>query len=309
MRASALSKWLNRHRSPRKPRRTILGVQSFEARTVPAALTGSVYQDLNNNGARDGGEPGIAGVKVQLVGKTDGGQAVHMSATTDAQGAYSFTGLASGSYMLIEMHAAGFKNGTANPGSHGGTALGPNVIKGIDVCGCDATGYNFGEVPAPACSNQSHGKGSDGKGSGGKGTHDRCDNRQSHGKGSGGKGSSGKGSHDRCSTGSNGKGSDGKGSGGKQSHDKCSTESNGKGSDGKGSGGKGSHDKCDTKQSHGKGSGNKGSNGKGSHDMCGGKVKGNNGVGNGLDPQPPGNPRVNDGPGTAPGTPGNRGGK
>jgi len=34
--------------------------------------------------------------------------------------------------------------------------------------------------------------------------------------------------------------------------------------------------------------------------------KGNNGVGNGVDPQPPGNPPVNDGPGTGPGNPGNR---
>jgi hypothetical protein len=40
----------------------------------------------------------------------------------------------------------------------------------------------------------------------------------------------------------------------------------------------------------------------------GGGPKGNNGVGNGLDPQPPGNPPVNDGPGTGPGNPGNRGG-
>jgi len=36
--------------------------------------------------------------------------------------------------------------------------------------------------------------------------------------------------------------------------------------------------------------------------------KGNNGVGNGEDPQPPGNPPINDGPGTSPGNPGNRGG-
>ena len=35
-------------------------------------------------------------------------------------------------------------------------------------------------------------------------------------------------------------------------------------------------------------------------------VKGNNGLGNGEDPAPPGNPRVNDGPGTTPGHPGNR---
>ena len=38
------------------------------------------------------------------------------------------------------------------------------------------------------------------------------------------------------------------------------------------------------------------------------KPKGNNGVGNGIDPQPPGNPPVNDGPGTGPGNPGNKGG-
>ena len=34
-------------------------------------------------------------------------------------------------------------------------------------------------------------------------------------------------------------------------------------------------------------------------------VKGNNGVGNGEDPQPPGMPKINDGPGTGPGNPGN----
>jgi hypothetical protein len=39
------------------------------------------------------------------------------------------------------------------------------------------------------------------------------------------------------------------------------------------------------------------------------KPKGNNGVGNGVDPQPPGNPPINDGPGTGPGNPGNKGGK
>ena len=36
-------------------------------------------------------------------------------------------------------------------------------------------------------------------------------------------------------------------------------------------------------------------------------AKGNNGVGNGVDPQPPGNPPINDGEGTGPGNPGNIG--
>ncbi len=35
-----------------------------------------------------------------------------------------------------------------------------------------------------------------------------------------------------------------------------------------------------------------------------GDGNGNNGVGNGVDPQPPGNPPINDGPGTGPGNPG-----
>jgi hypothetical protein len=35
-----------------------------------------------------------------------------------------------------------------------------------------------------------------------------------------------------------------------------------------------------------------------------GSGRGNNGVGNGVDPQPPGNPPINDGPGTGPGNPG-----
>jgi hypothetical protein len=239
-------------------------------------------------------EPGIAGVKIHLTGKTDCGQVVCKEAVTNAQGDYQFADLAGGKYMLVEEQPAGFKNGSATAGTAGGTAVGGNVIVDIDLCHCDTSGYNFGELPK--CHNGSDGKGSTGKGSGAKGSHDKCDSMQSHGKGSGGKTSGGKGSHDRCDTkGSSGKGSDGKGSGGKASHDRCST-----GSQGKGSG---------AKQSHGKGSDGKGSGSKGSHDKCDTKVKGNNGVGNGLDPQPPGNPRVNDGPGTSPGHPGNRGGK
>jgi hypothetical protein len=38
----------------------------------------------------------------------------------------------------------------------------------------------------------------------------------------------------------------------------------------------------------------------------GDEAKGNNGVGNGQDPQPPGDPPINDGPGTSPGAPGNK---
>lgn len=52
------------------------------------------------------------------------------------------------------------------------------------------------------------------------------------------------------------------------------------------------------------GKGGMGNGGKGN----GNTYHGNNGVGNGIDPQPPGNPPVNDGSGTGPGDPGNKGG-
>lgn len=217
--ANRLKTVLGTH-SARKPRRTVLGVDQFRDRIVPAALSGAVYQDLNHNGLRDAGEPGIANVRIHLVGKTDCGQTVVKDATTDCQGNYSFTGLASGTYMLVEWQPGrGFTQGSATVGTHGGTAKGPDVIQGIDVCGCDGTGYNFGEYP-------------------------KCD---------------GGGDHD---------------------HD---------------------HERCDDHEHDGRGD---------RDDDCGCEhQKGNNGVGNGLDPQPPGDPRINDGPGTSPGNPGNRGGK
>ena len=53
----------------------------------------------------------------------------------------------------------------------------------------------------------------------------------------------------------------------------------------------------------------KGNQGGNNNDNNGDKPKGNNGVGNGEDGQPPGEPPINDGEGTSPGNPGNKGGK
>src|SRR5207245_8560781 len=43
---------------------------------APASLSGTVYDDFNNNGEIDFGEPGIAGVYMHLTGADDLGQAV-----------------------------------------------------------------------------------------------------------------------------------------------------------------------------------------------------------------------------------------
>ena len=51
----------------------------------------TVFEDYNNNGVQDAGEPGIQNVPVALYDST--GTTVLQSTTTDANGIYTFTGL------------------------------------------------------------------------------------------------------------------------------------------------------------------------------------------------------------------------
>ena len=59
----------------------------------PASLTGTVFLDANNDGARDLNEPGIGAVRMTLTGNDDLGNAVNLTVTTDANGNYSFIDL------------------------------------------------------------------------------------------------------------------------------------------------------------------------------------------------------------------------
>jgi len=63
-----------------------------------ANLGNRVWEDLNYNGIQDAGEPGVAGVTVNLL-KADG-TSTGLSTTTLADGKYSFTGLIPGDYMV-----------------------------------------------------------------------------------------------------------------------------------------------------------------------------------------------------------------
>jgi hypothetical protein len=59
-------------------------------------ITGTVFQDQNDNHVQDPGEPGLSGWTVQL----DSGA---MTATTNASGAYTFTGVGPGSHTVSEV--------------------------------------------------------------------------------------------------------------------------------------------------------------------------------------------------------------
>lgn len=62
------------------------------------ALGNLIFADLNNSGVRDPGETGFGGAEVRLL--TGAGTPTGLSQVTDGSGAYAFTGLAPGTYIV-----------------------------------------------------------------------------------------------------------------------------------------------------------------------------------------------------------------
>ena len=86
----------------------------FGNRPLTATITGLKFNDLNGNGIRDAGEPGLSGVTIRV---TDAAGGVR-TATTDATGAFSFTGLPAGAYVVSEIVPTGFiQTAPAAPGT------------------------------------------------------------------------------------------------------------------------------------------------------------------------------------------------
>ena len=112
-----------------------------------ASVGDFVWNDLNNNGKQDAGEPGIAGVKVELrVGTT-----TLRTVYTDIFGAYIFNGLSSSTYNVKFTAPSGFAfspktAGTntdkdSNPDATGVTD-GFNLVAGQNNLSIDAGLYN-----------------------------------------------------------------------------------------------------------------------------------------------------------------------
>ena len=75
-----------------------------------------VWHDLNDNGLQDAGEPGLAGVTVELFDAA--GNPTGLFDITDGSGHYSFDQLAPGNYRLEFVSPDGFLYGTRNAGTN-----------------------------------------------------------------------------------------------------------------------------------------------------------------------------------------------
>jgi len=121
-----------------------------------AAISGNVFVDPDNNGIKEPGEPGIAGVVLTVTGTDVNGNRITQTVTTAADGSYHFSGLLAGAYTLNEGPTSGYQEGINSVGTVNGRpdgALGPgvDVISAISLGGGSVgSNYNFAEVPPPA---------------------------------------------------------------------------------------------------------------------------------------------------------------
>lgn len=104
----------------------------YEFREFGVGLSGSVFVDENHNGIRDGGEAGLTGVEIALIG-ADG--SVVATTTTKAGGFYGFEDVPLGTYAIRQLR---------QPPGYGSST--PNEIRGVVVSSGGLAGLDFGET-------------------------------------------------------------------------------------------------------------------------------------------------------------------
>jgi hypothetical protein len=103
-----INKLLTNTRSSKETSATLYDY-SLQPFNVCIAKSGTKFNDLNANGTRDSGEPGLAGWTINLYTDpenndvVEAGQAVEATDLTGADGSYSFEDLLSGNYIVCEV--------------------------------------------------------------------------------------------------------------------------------------------------------------------------------------------------------------
>jgi hypothetical protein len=93
-----------------------------------ATLSGTLFHDLNHNGVRDPGEPPLAGWTIRL----DDASGASTIVTTGANGGYTFSALAAGSFQVTEVVPVGWTRTFPASGAHTVSLAAGVVSAGID---------------------------------------------------------------------------------------------------------------------------------------------------------------------------------
>jgi protocatechuate 3,4-dioxygenase beta subunit len=101
-----------------------------------ASVSGTKYDDVNGNGTRDAGEPGLAGWQIRIAGASES------STLTDSTGAYAFSSLVPGTYVVSEVLTGGWlQTAPASPSTYT-VALG----SGAAAAGRDFGNFRLGSI-------------------------------------------------------------------------------------------------------------------------------------------------------------------
>src|SRR5262249_52559859 len=109
----------------------LIGLNLF----TPITISGQKFNDLDGDGVKGAGEPGVQGVTISLDLGADG--TVDATTTTDVNGNYSFTNLGPGAYRIREVTPAGSVQTTANPAEI------------VAQSGVNVSGVDFGNLAPP----------------------------------------------------------------------------------------------------------------------------------------------------------------
>jgi hypothetical protein len=109
-----------------------------------AQIRGTVYNDLNRNGIKDLGEPGLAGWTIQLSGTASG------TTTSGADGTYQFVTLPVGSYTTCAAPQAGWVQYAPSTGPTCAGGFGWSLSIPANLPDMWWVNINFGVALAPA---------------------------------------------------------------------------------------------------------------------------------------------------------------
>ena len=114
----------------------------YEPTGTPRTLGGTIWADLDADGVIGASEAKLAGVTLDVL---DGGGALVATVTTDASGAYSVAGLASGTYSVRVTDTSGALAGYAPTYEKTGGTAGPfDYVESVNLSAGDVTDVNFG---------------------------------------------------------------------------------------------------------------------------------------------------------------------